>query len=488
MKIRCVPLVRTWLRTPVQAGLVLLTLVAGLAASASTPAPRASATELKRQVAAILDGRAAPGESQGAFLKVMGTGRVLYSRNGTTPMVPASNMKVLTTAVALDRLGPQFRFRTDLVGPKPDRQGVVSGDLYLRGSGDPTMTPPYSQPAVEPLRFFAQQLKAQGVRRVVGDVVADDSAFDREFVARGWLDRYRLDSYAAPVAALSLNGNVVEVIVTAEGVRTEPPTTGITFNNQLGAGGEVYLDRAPGSDTIVVRGSLAPGEVVRRSLTVDNPPRFTAGAFQEVLKSSGIPQQGGLRLIRPVGEPALLAALHTYARYESPRLSEILEQINRESDNLFAQHLFKALGEDRSGRVTAANGEAAVKEFMTRQGISVEGLRMFDGCGLSPLDRVTPAQLVGVLEAMHTHPRRNLFREILPAGGQGTLSYRLTGLGVRAKTGTLAEDSSLSGYVVTANGQTLAFAMLFNKLEGIGSAVDAQDRIVNLLATWPEKF
>ncbi len=484
MELRSTPPIRT--RIFLQAGLILLALLAGLAASASTAVPRASATELKRQIAAILDGSSAPGARQGAFLRVMGTGRVLYSRNGTTPMVPASNMKVLTTAVALDRLGPGFRYRTELVGPKPDRQGVVRGDVYLRGSGDPTMTPPYSQPAVEPFRFFAQQLKAQGVRQVVGDVVADDSAFDREFVARGWLDRYRLDSYAAPVAALSLNGNVVEVIVTAEGIRTEPPTTGIRFSNQMGSAGEIYLDRAAGSDTIVVRGSVAPGEVVRRSLTVDNPPRFAAGAFQEVLRSSGIPQQGGLRLIRPVGEPALLAGMHTYARYESPRLSEILEQINRESDNLFAQHLFKTLGENRSGRGTAATGQAAVTDFLHRHGIDAKGLVMADGCGLSPVDRVTPAQMVGVLGAMYGHPQRAVFWESLPTGGQGTLAYRLAGLKVRAKTGTLARDSSLSGYVVTATGQTVAFALFFNNLEGLGSAVDAQDRIVNLLAAWPE--
>lgn len=470
-----------------RAGL-LLTLLWAVAASASPSAPPASAVELKRQIAAILEGNATPGSRQGVYIKVLGSGRVLYSRQGTTPMVPASNMKVLTTAVALDRLGPEFRFRTELIGPRPDERGVLHGDLYLKGGGDPTMTPPYSQPSTAPFEFFARQLKEQGVRQVLGDIVADDSAFDREFLARGWLERYRLDSYAAPVAGLSLNGNVVEVILSAEGIRTSPPSSGLTFSNQMGSGGPVYLDRPEGSDTIVVRGTPGPGEVVRRSLTVGNPPRFTAGAFQQVLKDAGVPQKGGIRLIRPVGEPALLAGLHTYARYESVPLPEILWQINRESDNLFAQHLFKALGENRSGRGTAASGEAAVKEFMTRHGIPVEGLRMVDGCGLSPLDRVSPAQLVGVLEAMHTHPRSALFRESLPAGGQGTLSYRLTGLGVRAKTGTLAEDSSLSGYLVTAKGQTLAFALIFNRLEGIGSAVDAQDRIVNLLAAWPERF
>ncbi len=486
MEIRRMPRITTSIRARLQAGSLLLVLLAGMAASASTAAPRASATELKRQIAAILDDHATPGSRQGAFVKVMGSGRVLYSRNGTTPMVPASNMKVLTTAAALDRLGSKFRYRTELVGPTPDRQGVVRGNLYLRGSGDPTLTPPYSQPATEPFVFFAQQLKARGVRQVVGDVVADDSAFDREFVARGWLDRYRLDSYAAPVAALSLNGNVVEVIISAEGISTNPPTTGIAFSNQLGSGGEAYLDRAPGSDTIVVRGSVAPGEVVRRSLTVANPPLFAAGAFQEVLKEAGIPQQGGVRLIRPVGEPALLSQMHTYACYESPELTEILRQINHESDNLFAQHVFKALGESRSGRGTAATGQAAVEDFLTRNGVAIKGLTMVDGCGLSPLDRVTPAQMVGALEAMHSHPERAIFWESLPTGGQGTLAYRLAGLNVRAKTGTLANDSSLSGYVVSATGQTVAFALFFNNLEGIGSAVDAQDRIVNLLAAWPE--
>ena len=477
------PAARRSTRLPL--GALLLLLACG--AAFASPGPiRASADNLKRQISAILDANPTPRSGQGVFIKVLDTGRVLYSRRGTTPMVPASNQKVLTTAAALDRLGPDFRYRTELVGPAPDAQGVVRGDLYLRGSGDPTLTPPYSQPAVEPFRFFAQQLKARGVRQVTGDVVADDSAFDREFLAQGWLERYRLDSYAAPVAGLSLNGNVVEVVVTSDGIRTEPSTSGIQFVNQLGSGGEVVLDRAPGTDTITVRGSVAPGQVVRRSLTVDNPPRFAAGAFQQVLREAGIPQQGGIRLIRPVGEPALLAGMATYARYESPALPDLLHQINRESDNLFAQHLFKALGERFGGRGSAATGQAAVLDFFRRHGIDGKGLKMVDGCGLSPLDRVTPAQIVGVLEAMARHPQRDVFWDSLPTGGQGTLTYRLAGLKVRAKTGTLATDSSLSGYVISANGQTVAFSVLFNGVEGIWSAVEAQDRIVNLLASWPE--
>lgn len=468
--------------------ILLLLVVWGVAASAAPGSARISAADLKRRIWSILNANGALKEArQGVYIKVLRTGRVIYSHHGLSPMIPASNLKVLTTAAGLDRLGPQFRYQTDLVGPEPDTQGVVRGDLYLRGSGDPTLTPPYNQPAVEPFRFMARQLRARGVRRVEGDIVADDSVFDREFLGEGWFERYRLDSYSAPVSGLSLNGNVVEVIVTSDGIRTEPPTTGLRFSNQLRTGGgEVYLDRPRGSDTIVVKGGIAPGQEVRRSLTVDNPPRFAAGAFQEVLRKAGIPQRGGIRLIRPVGEPARLEGLRTYARYQSPPLYDIISQINEESDNLFAEHLFKTLGERHAGRGTAATGEAAVKDFLTRNGVPTEGLKMVDGCGLSTLNRVTPAQMVGALEAMQRHPYHAYYRASLPTGGEGTLTYRLSGLNVRAKTGTLASDSSLSGYVVSAHGQTLSFAIFFNDVQGIWSAIEAQDQIVRLLASWPE--
>lgn len=465
---------------------ILLVVLVWATATAALPARGGSAQDLKARIYRILTGNRSLVQGKNAvFVKVLRTGRVLYAHRGREPMIPASNLKILTTAAALDRLGPQFTYHTDLVGPAPGPDGVIQGDVYLRGSGDPTMVSPYNVPGVEPLRFFARQLRQQGVKGITGDVVADDSVFDRQFLGLGWFERYRLDSYSAPVAGLSLNGNVVEVIISSDGVRLDPPSTGLKIVRKAGSG-TVGVDRPRGSDVITVYGRVAPGEVVRRGLTVENPPLFTAGAFQEILRKAGVPQKGGIRLIRPVGEPALLDGMKVYARYESPPLFDVIAQINEESDNLFAEHLFKTLGEQTGGRGTAETAQAAVAEFLQRHGVDTSGLRMVDGCGLSVLNRVSAVQMVGALEAMNRHPASRWFWESLPSGGEGTLTYRLGDVNVRAKTGTLLTDSSLSGYVVTAYGQTVAFSLLFNDVEGVWSAVEAQDRIVRLLATWPE--
>lgn len=476
-------------KTPLRMALLALLLVWAVGASAAPGG--ATAAELKRRIYAILNSSAVLKDAKiGVYVKVLRSGRVLYAHGSTTPMIPASNLKVLTTAAALDRMGPYFKYHTDLVGPVADAGGVVKGDLYLRGSGDPTITPPYNQPAVEPFRFFVRQLRLQGVKRVTGDLVADDSVFDREFLGAGWFERYRLDSYSAPVAGLSLNGNVVELLISSQGIQTDPPTTGIQIVNKTRPGGytEVSVDRPRGSDVVTVRGTVAPGDVARRGLTVDNPPLFAVGAFQQVLRKGGVQQAGGIRLINPVGEPAVVDRMKTYARYESPPLYDIVSQINEESDNLFAEHLFKTLGERSGGRGSARTGEGAVKEFLTRGGVDVKGLEMVDGCGLSVLNKVSPVQMVGALETMHRHPYRQYFWESLPTGGEGTLAYRLSGLNVRAKTGTLEKDSALSGYVVSSYGQTISFAMFFNDVDAVWPAIDAQDRIVRLLATWPEEL
>lgn len=478
-------------KTPLRMALLTLLLVTAVAASAAPGRAGATAAELKRRIYSILNSSPVLKESRiGVYIKVLRSGRVLYAHQSTTPMIPASNLKVLTTAAGLDRLGPYFKYQTDLVGPVPDEKGIVQGNLYLRGSGDPTITPPYNQPAVEPFRFFVRQLRQQGVKGVKGDLVADDSVFDREFLGQGWFERYRLDSYAAPVAGLSLNGNVVELVISSDGIRTDPPTTGIRIVNKTRPGGytEVSVNRPRGSDVVTVQGTVAPGDVARRGLTVDNPPMFAVGAFQQVLRKGGLQHQGSIRLINPLGEPALANRLKTYARYESPPLYDIVSQINEESDNLFAEHLFKTLGERSGGRGSARTGEDAVKEFLIRGGVDVVNLQMVDGCGLSVLNRVTPMQMVGALEAMHRHPYRQYFWESLPTGGEGTLAYRLSGLNVRAKTGTLQDDTALSGYVVSSYGQTISFAMFFNSVDSLWPAIDAQDRIVRLLATWPEEL
>lgn len=455
--------------------------------SQALPAP---AKPMKQRLAnAIQQSPQLKSAKVGVYVEVIKTGRIVFSDNGGEPMIPASNLKLVTTATAMDCLGPDFRFETELRGNAPDGQGVIDGNLYLRGSGDPTWCRPYNEPDAA-IRFFAKQLRAMGAKQIKGDLVGDDSAFDREWIGRGWLERYLLDSYAAPVSALSMNNNVVELSVTSQGVTTIPSSCGFPMDNRLrgGGGSDVGLLRGPGEETTKIVGSIGSGAAVRRGITLANPPLFTIGAFYNGLKAAGIQVKGQVRLINGTGEPAKSRSTKVLARYRSPKLTEIVSQINRESDNVFAQHLFKGMAHQQLGYGTADKGLQCVQTFMQKSGLSSEGLMMVDGCGLSVLNRISPRLLVGVLAAMWRHPNGQAFINSLPTGGEGTLTSRLRGLRVRAKTGTLDGHSGLSGMVVTAHGQTLGFSVLVNDTPSTWAAIELEDRIVNILGSCNEEL
>ena len=454
---------------------------------AAAPPPKpANANALKGRLYQMTHNYASaqPGASVGVYVQVLKSGRVVYSENALTPMIPASNLKVVTTAAAVDLLGPNFRYDTELRAGNPDASGTLHGNLYLRGQGDPTMCPPYVSPT-GPWKFFAKQLRARGIKSIDGDVVGDDSAFDREYLGQGWFDRYLLDSYAAPISALSLNNNLVEVTITSDSVRLEPSSAGFQFQRQDGPE-EVWISRDPGSPITWIKGSASPGAVIRRGVTVPTPGLFTVGSLAATLRAQGIAVRGKSRLISLAGEPARSLGSPLLARYQSPRLRDIINQVNKESDNVFAGHVFKTLGFRSRGYGTAANSEAAVRDFFRKNNVDATGLHMVDGSGLSTLDRISPRQLVGVTEAMWRHKDGQVWVDSLPTGGEGTLTSRLGGMTVRAKTGTLDQHSGLTGYLVTPYGQTLGFSILVNNVEATWSAVDLEDRILHMLAAWDQ--
>ena len=234
----------------------------------SVQAAPASAKPLKLRLANLVKGSANLGTAKvGIYVEVLKTGRIVYSDNGDQPMIPASNLKLVTTAAALDCLGPDFRFETELRGKSPDAQGIIDGNLYLKGSGDPTWCYPYNQPD-SALRFFAKQLRTLGAKKIQGDLVGDDSVFDREWIGRGWLERYLLDSYAAPVSGLSINNNVVELNISSQGIQTIPSSNGFPLDNRLRVGGgtDVGLTREPGQEVTRLVGSIGSGAAVRRGI------------------------------------------------------------------------------------------------------------------------------------------------------------------------------------------------------------------------------
>ena len=429
------------------------------------------------------------GGTVGVSTQVLKSGKVPFTYNGTKPMVPASNMKVVTTAVALDTLGEDFRFETRLYGPKQRDGKTLKGDLVLKGAGDPSFYPPFVDNSLAPFKSMIDALKRTGVREVEGDLIVDDSDFDRQFIPKSYHDRYLLDSYAAPVGGLGLNRNVVTVSVGPNGITAEPNTGSLKLVNDVKIGGydQIWAERKRGTDQIVVHGFARAGNTVQTTLTVNDPVRFAGSTFFRLMERSGIRFRGKWRTVEE-GTPASLSDKVLLAKHRSPKLIELIQQTNNESDNVLAQHIFRRLGATVVGFGSAKNSATVVRSFLKKNEISDSGFLMVDGSGLSERNRIAPYQLVYILKAMWNSDKGQLFIDSLPAPGEGTMRRRLGGAVVRAKTGTLNNHSGLTGYVVTAYGETVGFSILVNDVKSTWPAVELQDDIVALLSRWEQKL
>lgn len=424
----------------------------------------------------------------GIYVSVVETGDMVFSKSGNLPMTPASNLKIFTTAAALNYLGPDFKFETTLWGDFSEKAaGEINSSLYLRGTGDPTFMEPYIDYPEEKLEEMVLELKKQGVKVINGDLVADDSAFDREFLGRGWKPRYLLDEYAAPAGALSVNGNTVRLVIESDRSQVLPQNSYIRLSRKASNTGSVYVTRKIGTDDIVIHGH--PSGKVYRNITINNPSWVTISTFASLLKKHGIKIAGKVRLVNKSDE-GYTRNLQLISRVYSPPLTEILNEINKESDNISAQHLFKAIGYFVKGKGSNDLSNEAVREFIAGAGINPSGFIMADGSGLSEYSRVTPRQFCELLVYMRYHPHWKPFFESMSAAGKdGTLKYRMADLPVNAKTGSLRGYIALSGYVTTKANQLLVFSIITNNHDQSSGTIRwIEDNLVRILAAYAAKL
>lgn len=369
------------------------------------------------------------------------------------PRIPASNQKILTAAAALRRLGREFRFETRVArGARGELVVVGDGDPNLSGrwfDGDPTRV----------LRLMAADVKARGIDRV-GDLVLDASRFDGEMVHPDWpadqLDRW----YCAPVAALVYNDSCWDITVRPGGragdparVEVQPALLRPSVLNRCETAGEgeqhlVHLARAAEADLAVHGRILLSSSGITGNVAVRDPVLFFGRAFRAALEAEGVAVEGALRVGRVEGAKDLLV-------YRSG-LDRTLEVMLRNSQNLYAECLFK-----RAGDGTFRGGGEAVAAALREMGVPTEGLVASDGSGLARTNRVSARTLYGVLQALRDEPH---FVQALPAGGEGTLRRRYAHLGarLRAKTGYIRGVSALSGYVTGGSGTRYVFTVLAN--------------------------
>ncbi len=412
----------------------------------------------------------------GAMVVSITRGDTLFAHGADSKMVPASTMKLFTSAIAFEKLGPAHSFSTDVLRDGPlEANGVVRGNLVLRGDGDPSLSPRFVRGGPDAsMTMLARFVAGAGIKRVTGDLVADASAMEMRGIPEGWLTRYAGAGYAAPFSALTLNENIVIVGVTAGGVGgagkvfLEPATRGLTITNTVrtvaGSSTRIRAHRV-GNDRVVVAGTIgARAGTVRYQLVVGDPATFTGGAFRAALEEQGITVDGALRVGRTPDNATLVTSL------PSPPLARLVSTMNRESINIFAELLFRgaARGADKQTLGSAENASVALNEFMVRQvGAAPDAVSVTDGSGLSVLDRVTPRSLVQLLAHAHRAPWGSAFHASLPVAGESELlrnRMRATPAqgNLHAKTGTTNEVIGLSGYVTAENGEILAFAFLYN--------------------------
>lgn len=436
--------------------------------------PRGGAA-LTADLGALLGSRTRNGE-WGAMVVSISRGDTLFAHGAGSKMVPASTMKLFTSAIVLEKLGPEHTFSTDVLRDGAlGADGVVRGNIILRGDGDPSLSPRFVRGGPDAsMTTLARFVAGAGITRVRGDLIADASALESRRIPEGWLTRYASSGYAAPFSALSLNENIVIVGVSAGragGLATvllEPATHGLQIVNTVrtvaGSGARIHARRI-GDDRIVVSGTIGSrASPVRSQLVVGDPVTFTAGAFRAALEAQGVTVDGVLRVGRTPDNATLITSL------PSPPLARLVSTMNRESINIVAELLFRGAARGLDGRTlgSAENAATTLNEFLVRQvGASADAVSVTDGSGLSVLDRVTARSLVQLLSHAHGASWGSAFHASLPVAGESELlrnRMRATPAqgNLHAKTGTTNDVIGLSGYVTAENGEILAFAFLYN--------------------------
>jgi serine-type D-Ala-D-Ala carboxypeptidase/endopeptidase (penicillin-binding protein 4) len=445
---------------------LLAILLSGLSASAP-----ARAEDLVARLDAALGGRALRGARVGALVVSARDGRVIYAREPDSPLVPASNQKILTSLAALSAFGPTHRFTTEARADRvPDSSGAV-GTLYVIGGGDPDLT-------AERWWRFAADLRARGVKRVDA-LVLDDSRFDRERWHPSW-GAVSSRAYHAPVASLGASYGAFTAWLApgaAQGdpvtVRIDPPVDYFAIDNRARTGPprrgwRFSVDRVEqaGGERIVVSGQLPAGArpvPVQRS--VSDPVRFAGAVLRAQLAAVGVEVRGETRvgLVPPQSVP-----IHVFP---GSSVAEAVVPFLKWSLNVVGETLTKDLALQRGAqRGTFAGGAAAIRDELAGLGVPLAGTVIVDGSGLSYDNRTTPRALVAALRV--AQERFGLAPELaagLPImGGDGTLRRRGAGARglVRAKTGLLTQVVALSGYAVGPSGEARVFSLIVNGYRG----------------------
>lgn len=467
-----------------------------MATSAAAPSPVAV---LRTSIDSLIADSIFRNANWGILVVDPDRGDTLYSHDAGKLFMPASNMKVITGSVALAQLGPDFRFRTTFVADGPVCDGTLHGNLVVDGRGDPSVSTAMRGDALAPMRDIADSLRARGVTRVAGQVLAGADAFPGPTLGYGWSWDDLDASYSAGVDELYFNEGAARVVIHGgrkPGARvtvtvlptSRYPTVRVNATTEFppeslaaGSGGRRRFARLDGelrtsldtlTGTVDLTGWIAPDRVDSMDVVYPNEDTAYLQALEGALIERGVSLRGGKerRKLGTCGARAARASApvaDTLFTYLSPPLRDVLRAMAKPSQNQIAEILLRTIGLERAGSGTADSGIAVVRRQLLSWNVQPDGFVQRDGSGLSRYDYLTPETLVRVLATIRKDTAFNALYDALPiAGVDGTIANRMRDTpaqgNVHAKTGFVANARSLSGYVTTADGHMLIFSVLCN--------------------------
>ena len=442
----------------------------------------------------------------GMVIESLEDGKTLFRHKEHKIFIPASNMKLFTSAAALSILKPEFQFRTYFYTNGSLDKGTLHGDLIIRGTGDPTISGRFRDNDIfAHFKDWQDSLRQAGIQRIKGKIIADESVFIGSKVRSSWQWDDLPFYYAAQIGALSFNDNCIDLEITP----TDQPSDSVVINmspafaevNIINRAGTVHRDslktfeisRERGRNTITLSGGIPAGSsVIRQSITIEDPANYFVQVLHHFWRLNGMDISGKPDVI---SEKSSIDydQLSVLFIHHSAALPELLKVVNKNSNNFFAEQFLNTLGMARHAEGSQQAGLRAMNNWAASIGIAPAEFIMVDGSGLSRKNLISPFSTAALLRYMYRHPHFNVFTESLPiAGVDGTLRSRMKDTraagNVRAKTGFVGNTRCLSGYINDADGRPYLFVIMINNyVVPTPYANNLQDKICVLLSNFSRK-
>jgi D-alanyl-D-alanine carboxypeptidase/D-alanyl-D-alanine-endopeptidase (penicillin-binding protein 4) len=473
----------------------------GQSAGAPAAVQQVQATGLQQQLDTLLSDARFQGSSVGLVVRDATTGETLYDRNGGTRLVPASNTKLFTSTAAMHTLGAGYRFHTDVLATAPVKSGKLRGDLYLKGFGDPTtLEADYVA--------LAKQVAKAGIKRIDGNLIADDTYFDHVRLGDSWAWDDEPFYYNAQISALTLAPNTdydsgTAIVESLPGAKVGAPVKlelvpandviKLVSTAKTGAAGSantLSIERDHGTNVVRITGSVPADDTVSQEwVTVWEPTLYAADVFRRALNAQGVRVDGTIRTA------ATPTAARQVARDESMTVGELMTPFLKLSNNMHAETLVKAMGAVAKANGSWSAGLGVVTEYAKSVGVDTATIRLSDGSGLSRKVNVTAKSVSDILIAAQKEPWFKQWYDALPIAGNadrftgGTLRSRMANTpaanNLHGKTGSLTGVTALSGYVSTKDGRKLVFSMITDNY--LSTTRPVEDAVGVTLASWTDQ-